>query len=205
MAENQQSMTVNLTGVAPVDVMMADPPGGPHEVEILAQRTETNPKNGKTSLRIAVVALDCGVQTQVVIGTDWSKAFNLGHLRNLLGGLHDAQGRHLADEKLTGMVDVGAMLAAAGKGLRGYIYVKPPPEGEIDEETGRAKRADKNFVTKSQFEAAKKAMSLGVVLPTATPAPKPATAAPATANGTTAAAPPPPTAAPKDLGDLFAQ
>lgn len=204
MAENQQSMTVNLTGVAPVDVMMADPPGGPHEVEILAQRTETNPKNGKTSLRIAVVALDCGVQTQVVIGTDWSKAFNLGHLRNLLGGLHDAQGRHLADEKLTGMVDVGAMLAAAGKGLRGYIYVKPPPEGEIDEETGRAKRADKNFVTKSQFEAAKKAATLGVVLPTSAPA----KAAPATANGTppapTGATPTPP-AAPKDLGDLFAQ
>jgi hypothetical protein len=198
------SVQVNLTGAGPVDVMQQDPPGGPHEVEILDCRQVTSEKEGgKTTLRFALAVIGGigqGVATGAVIGTDWSKPFNVGHLKNLLLGLHNANGQFPNPEKFNGMVTI---TPATFKGLRAFIYVKTPPEGEIDEQTGRVKRADKNFITKAMYDAAVKAASLGGT-PASAAAPKPTTtngtapAPVAAAAAATAAAP-----AAQGLGDLF--
>lgn len=157
---------VNLTGSAPVDVMQQDPPAGPAEVEIFDVKLVTKEgEGGKTTLRVNVTIIEGpakGLTTQVVIGTDWTKPFSVGHLMNLLHGLHDAQGRFADAAKLTGVMELKPSIF---KGKRAYIYTKRPPEGEIDENTGRPARANKNFVTKPQYEQAKAAESFGTPAP----------------------------------------
>ena len=188
---NQQ---VNLGGVGPVDVMQQDPPGGPYEVEILATRQVTKEgEGGKTSLRYNVAVVEDGpakgISTQVVIGTDWSKPFNVGHLKNCLLGLHNPAGQFSNPEKLNAVVNV---TPAMFKGNRAYIFVKSPPAGEVDEQ-GRPVRADKNFITREMYDAAKRAMTLGGGAPAAA---APA-ARPAPANNS------PKPAGAADLGNLF--
>lgn len=200
------SVQVNLTGAGPVDVMQQDPPGGPYEVEILDARQVTSEKEGgKTTLRFNVAIVggpSNGLSTGLVIGTDWTKPFNVGHLVNLLHGLHDANGRFVDPKKWQGVVDVKAGMF---KGARAFIYVKAPPEGEINEETGKPARANKNFITKAMFDAAVKAQALNLGAPAA-----PAAAAPAKTNGAAqpaqaaAATTPPPAAQGGSLGELFA-
>ena len=195
---------VNLAGASPVDVMQQDPPAGPVEVEILDVRqvTKEGEGGGKTTLRFNVGLINspaAGLSTQVVIGTDWSKPFNVGHLKNLLLGMHNASGQYANPEKLNGVVNLKPEMF---KGTRAFIFVKTFPEGEIDESTGKAKRADKNFITKSMFESAVKAAALGNVTPIT--AARPAAPTPSAAPGpiVTQVATAPAAGAP--LGDLFA-
>ena len=136
------------SGATPVDVTMQDPPGGPHKVEIVDVKHVTNEKNGKVSLRVSVSIKEGeaqGISTMVVIGTDFSKPFNVSHLANLLIGAG------VPPDKLKGNVNIKRENLV---GKTAYIFVKAPMEGEIDEETGKAKRANNNFITKAAFDAA---------------------------------------------------
>lgn len=197
MADNvvqEFSLNVNLAGAAPVDVMFQDPPGGAYEVAITGVRQVTK-EGGKTSLRFSVGIVEEGVakgiQSQVVIGTDWSKAFNVGHLMNCLMGLHTPDGQYVSADKLKGQLPLSPGLF---QGKRAFMLVKPAPAGEVDEQ-GRQAFADKNFLTREMYESAKK---LGTV----------ATAAPKTGGNSTVSttAPAPtaaPAAAPTALKDIF--
>jgi hypothetical protein len=121
-------------------------------VDILDVRMVTKEgEGGKTSLRFSVADVEpgsptFGVQTMVIVGTDFSKPFNLGHLVNALLSIG------CAAEKIKGTITVNPTVF---RGRRGYIYVKAPAQGEIDD-SGRPMRANKNFITPAQYEAAKK-------------------------------------------------
>jgi hypothetical protein len=154
---------VNVGSGVPIDVMMQDPSEGAHQVEIMAVRMVTKEgENGKTSLRFSVSDIEpgsptFGVQTQVVIGTDWSKPFNVGHLVNSLLSIG------ASPDKVKGIIRV---VPGIWIGKKAHIYVKAKPEGELDAD-GKKTFADKNFITPSQYEAAKKAATLRVVSPAA--------------------------------------
>jgi hypothetical protein len=119
----------------------------------------------------------------VVIGTDWSKSFNKGHLANLLIGMGAPQ------NSLKGNVKVRT---EHFKGKKAYILVTAPPEGEVDDQ-GRKKFANKNFITATMYQNAKKvaAMSGGSVVSISRGAPA-ASSTPAT-----------PAAASTDLNSMF--
>ena len=139
---------------APIDVSQQDPPGGPYQVEITAVRQVTGEGEGaKTTLRFNVVIVEDGpakgVQTMVVCGTDWSKPFNVAHMATLLMGCG------IPVDKIKGNVPVKS---ADFVGKKTFIFVKAPLEGETGED-GRPKRADKNFQTRAQYEAQKKALA----------------------------------------------
>ncbi len=146
------NLQVNIGTQGPVDVMMEDPCEGPHAVDILDVKLVTKEgEGGKTSLRFSVADVEpgsptFGVQTLVIVGTDFSKPFNLGHLVNALLSIG------CAPEKIKGTITVNP---GVFRGRRGHIYVKAPVQGEIDD-AGRPMRANKNFVTPAQYEAAKK-------------------------------------------------
>jgi hypothetical protein len=146
------NLQVNVGTQGPVDVMMEDPCEGPHAVDILDVRMVTKEgEGGKTSLRFSVADVEpgsptFGVQTMVIVGTDFSKPFNLGHLVNALLSIG------CAPEKIKGTITVNP---GVFRGRRGYIYVKSPVQGEIDD-SGRPMRANKNFITPTQYEAARK-------------------------------------------------
>jgi hypothetical protein len=147
--------SVNLRGLGPVDVMMETPSPGPHAVMILDMWKETSEgegKSGKTTYRFNVVDTEpgsptLGVQTQVIIGCDTAKDFNVQHTINALLSIGAKA------EKIQGVIPIAPQLF---KGKSAFIYVRAPPEGEIDEETGRVKTANKNFITPAMYEAAKK-------------------------------------------------
>lgn len=200
------NIPVSLANAAPVDVLMQDPPNGAHEVEIVDVRQVTKDgEGGKTTLRFAVSIVGgeaAGMMTQVVVGTDWTKPFNVGHLMNCLTGLHTAEGKFGDPAKIKGITSVAPQTF---KGKRAYIIVKPPAE-EVSE-SGKKNFADKNFLTRDQFEAAKKAAALqGNVIPMA----RASAGASATPGATHT--PPAPTSTPapssqpaQGLTDLFAQ
>ena len=181
------NVPVNLANASTVDVTDTDPPAGPFEVEILNQSLSTNEKNQKVSLRYNVVIVEegpaKGLTTSLFVGTDFSKSFNVGHLMNLLHGLHTADGKFIPPEKVKA---IGNITPELTKGKRAYIFVKVPPAGEIDEATGKAARPDKNFIPPANYKAQKSARA-GVTVPAAASAP------PKAANGTAGA----------PLGDLF--
>jgi hypothetical protein len=190
MAEMAEwSLQVNIGTQGPVDVMMEDPCEGPHAVEILDVRMVTKEgEGGKTSLRFSVADVEpgsptLGVQTMVVVGTDFAKPFNLGHLVNALLSIG------CAPEKIKGTITVHP---GVFRGRRGYIYVKAAAQGEIDD-AGRPLRANKNFVTPAMYEAAKKmaamkgASGAGLGLAPQVQAQRPAVQAPAIQAQTPAA------------------
>jgi hypothetical protein len=174
--------SVNLRGLGPVDVMMEDPVPGPHTGLILDMWKETKEgEGGKTTYRFNVTdtepgSASLGVQTQIVVGCDWSKDFNIQHLINSLTSIG------VKPEKLVGTIQ--GVSPAAFKGKACYFFVKAAPEGQVDEQ-GRTKRGDKNFLTPSMYEAAKKMETL-----------RNATAPAATRGNGQAAAAVTPTAAP---------
>jgi hypothetical protein len=149
--------SVNVRGLGPVDVSMADPSPGAHAVLITDMWKESNEKSGKTTYRFSVTdtepgSTSAGVQTMIMIGCDAAKDFNVQHLVNCLLSIG------CAPEKIRGVVP--GIQPALFKGRPAYIYVKAAPEGEVDEETGKPKRDNKNFVTPAQYESLKKAESM---------------------------------------------
>jgi hypothetical protein len=85
----------------------------------------------------------------IMIGCDAAKDFNVQHLVNCLLSIG------CAPEKIQGVVQ--GIRPALFKGRPAFIFVKAAPEGELDEETGKPKRDNKNFVTPQQYESLKKA------------------------------------------------
>lgn len=176
---------------APLDVSQQDPPGGPYEVQITGCRQVTKEgEGGKTTLRFNVVVTEDGpakgLSTMVVIGCDWSKPFNLNHLKTLLVGMGGDPSKLKGNKKLAPAVFLGKKC---------YIFVKAPMEGETDD-SGRPKRADKNFQTKQQYTAQKAAQAIaGGGDPTAS-------APVANTKSTPVAAPTAPVAG-GDLNDMF--
>jgi hypothetical protein len=118
---------------------------------------ESNEKSGKTTYRFSVTdtepgSTSAGVQTMIMIGCDAAKDFNVQHLVNCLLSIG------CAPEKIQGVVQ--GIRPALFKGRPAFIFVKAAPEGEVDEETGKPKRDNKNFVTPQQYESLKKAESM---------------------------------------------
>jgi hypothetical protein len=149
--------SVNVRGLGPVDVSMADPSPGAHTVLITDMWKESNEKSGKTTYRFSVTdtepgSTSAGVQTMIMIGCDAAKDFNVQHLVNCLLSIG------CAPEKIQGVVQ--GIRPALFKGRPAFIFVKAAPEGEVDEETGKPKRDNKNFVTPQQYESLKKAESM---------------------------------------------
>jgi hypothetical protein len=149
--------SVNVRGLGPVDVSMADPSPGAHAVLITDMWKESNEKSGKTTYRFSVTDTEpgsptAGVQTMIMIGCDVAKDFNVQHLVNCLLSIG------CAPEKIQGVIQ--GIRPALFKGRPAFIYVKAAPEGEVDEETGKPKRDNKNFVTPQQYESLKKAESI---------------------------------------------
>jgi len=197
MAETDFEFDVDMTGVSTANVTNQDPPGGPHEIEIVGVQAIKNDKSGKTSLTfdVAVVGGDAaGISTQVRVGMDFSKPFNKSHLMNCLHGLHNAAGKFTDPARFTGVLKLKLSMF---RGARAFMFTKAPMAGEIDEE-GKTKRADNNFISKAQYDAAVKAAAIGG--PKAAPAP---VQAPASSPAPTQAAPVPTAPAPQGLGDLF--
>ena len=206
-----------VNGAGPVDVLMQDPPAGAYLGEITACDKHTKTEGGKTSIQFTVAVAEPGpaqgIMTRVWIGTNWAESFNVGHFVNMFAGVMENLGK-TPDEikaKLAAMVSVPT---SALVGKKCFLLVKPAPE-ELDAQ-GRRPFADKNFVTRAQYESAKKlAATMGLQAPAkkaAAAAPpadafgSPATAPPAasTGNGANATPPPPPAAAAgAPVGDLF--
>jgi hypothetical protein len=166
-------------GAVPVDVTMSDPPGGPYQVQILASKQVTNDKSGKTSNQVDVTIIEegpaKGMTTRLFLGTDYSKPFNVGHVANLLLGCG------VPRTALVGRVTLRPDMI---KGRKCFIFVREPMDGEVDEETGRPARANKNFITKEQYDQLRSAAALAGGAPAA-----PRAAAPAASTGTPPAAP----------------
>ena len=206
MADNLDfNVSINLDGVSPVDVTMQDPPPGAFEVEIQSARLVTNDKeggSGKTTIRYGVMIVEDGaakgLTTEVVCGTDYAKNFNKAHQLNMLKGLHTPDGKYLPDAGLKGTIQITPQLVT---GRRAFMYVKAPAEGEMDENTGRAARANKNFVTREMYAQAKKA-AVAVGLTPVSHAPQANGAHPAGAAATGAQTPTPPTPAGNAAADL---
>ena len=207
--------SVNLRGLGPVDVMMEDFTPGGHQCLIMDMWKETKEgEGGKTTYRFNVVdtepgSASAGAMAQIVIGTDWTKDFNVGHLINLFMALG------AKPEKLTGVVP--NITPAVFKGKTAFMFQQAAPEGGVDEE-GRRVRGNRNFITKEMYEAAKKMQAAGrPVGATATAPQRPSTAAtagapPNPANGQAATGsgpvnpttpPPPQGGAAAELGGLF--
>ena len=209
MAENYDfTIQVNINGLGPVDVMMADPSPGPHMMEILDVKLVTAEKEGeKTTLRFSLMdveegSITKGISTMCVLGTDWTKEFNVRHLVNLLMGMGAKA------DRLKGVVSLSAALL---RGKRVPVYVKAPPD-ELDE-LGRKRFANKNFITLDMYEAAKRSMAALRTMPAANQPMKASSLFPGTpitsststlpaANGP-AVIPPANSPGVVELGDLF--
>jgi hypothetical protein len=147
------AIQVNINNLGPVDVMTDDPTPGPHMAEIIDLRQVTSDGeggSGKTTLRFSLMdiepdSLTRGIVTGLVIGTDWSKDFNVQHVVNLLLGI----GANPA--KVKGVVTLSPKALI---GQKCPIYVKAPP-AEFDE-NGKRQYANKNFITPGMYEAAKR-------------------------------------------------
>ena len=157
------AIAVNINNLGPVDVMMDDPTPGPHMVEIIDVRQVTSDGeggSGKTTLRFSLMdieesSLTRGIITGLVMGTDWSKDFNVQHVVNLLLGIGAPK------DKIKGVITLSPK-ARVGKTCP--IYVKAPP-AEFDE-NGKRQYANKNFVTPEMYEAAKRTRR-GMAIPAA--------------------------------------
>ena len=206
-------------------VSAQDPPGGPWEVQIDSFEGTTE---GKGSVRFMVSIVEegeaRGIGTQITIGTDQTKPFNVKHATNLMDGLHSKDGNHLDRSKLRGRMELSGQLFV---GMRAYMWVREYPEGEIDER-GFAKRPDRNFMSRAEYESQKRAQAARggpppprpspvrpqgpspgpspVGLPMASATPTPAQGQPTATPGPVNAAPPVPVAQPAAMGalkDLF--
>ena len=212
-----------VNGAGPVDVLMQDPPAGAYLGVITAAARHKTTKAGvvttsiETSVSIVEDGPAQGMSSRIYIGEDWSKKFNVGHFVNLFVGICENAGR-TAEEIKSRLAGVIELPFDQLPGKKVFIVVKPAPE-ELDAQ-GRRQFSDKNFVTKAQYEQAKKIQAtIGIAAPAkkaAGPVPTPADAfgAPApAANGAgptpngTGPTPPVPTvagaAAGASLGDLF--
>jgi len=167
----QQAIT--LEGAVTVDVANVDPPSGPYEVEILSMRRVTK-EGGKVTLRFGCVVAEDGPARgsafEIVAGTDWTKDFNKRHITNLLVSVGANRDRLRGAFMLVPQMFVGR---------RAFVFVKPVPEGELDE-TGRPLRASKNFMTREEYLLAKKSAQLmqASAIPMQPVAPRPPVQAP---------------------------
>jgi hypothetical protein len=147
------AIQVNINNLGPVDVMMDDPSPGPHMAEIVDVRQVTSDGeggSGKTTLRFSLMdveenSLTRGIITGLVVGTDWSKDFNVQHIVNLLLGMGANR------EKVKGVITLSPKNLISKKCP---IYVKAPP-AEFDE-NGKRQYSNKNFITLEMYEAAKR-------------------------------------------------
>jgi hypothetical protein len=141
------------TGVAPLDVTLEDPPTGAYEVEIEECRPLHNARTGKKSFRFDVRLVgdspSRGVRTTVFIGTDFTKPFNAAHVANLCIGIG------MPAEALHGLVKLKAQNFV---GRRAFIYVREPRENEVDEDTGRPARGNRNFITREIYDRVRRSM-----------------------------------------------
>ena len=206
-------------------VSMQDPPGGAWEVQIDSFEGVTE---GKGSVRFMVSIVDegeaRGIGTQIVIGTDQGKPFNVKHAMNLMDGLHTADGQFIDRGKVRGKMELGGQSFV---GMRAFMWVREYPDGEMDDR-GFPRRADRNFMGRSEYECQKRAQTtrggpppprpapargagtpspVGTPSPTpvAAPIPLPLTTTPGPASGQ-ASGTPPPVANPAAMGalkDLF--
>jgi hypothetical protein len=179
MSETREfAIQVNINSLGPVDVMQDDPSPGPHMVEIVDVRQVTSDGeggSGKTTLRFSLMDIEetsitRGIITGLVIGTDWSKDFNVQHVVNLLHGIG-------ADpSKVKGVITLSPKALV---GRKCPIYVKAPP-AEFDE-NGKRQYSNKNFITPGMYEAAKRSRAgMARIAPSIPAANQPQ----ATANGT---------------------
>jgi hypothetical protein len=191
-------ISVDMQGQGPMDFSFQELSAGPHKVRIEGIE-DSNEKKG--SYRFTVSDQEEGSETSglsglVIIGKDFSKKGNRGHLACLLVGMG------LPPDKIRGKVEFkGSQLI----GKTTYIIVVPPAEGELDD-SGRTPFASKNFVTKEMYDAAKK---VGAAMKSRKAAPIPATTIPTNGAAQTKApaattAPEPAEPAPEiDVGNLF--
>jgi hypothetical protein len=141
-------ISVDMQGQGPMDFSFQELSAGPHKVRIEGIE-DSNEKKG--SYRFTVSDQEEGSETAglsglVIIGKDFTKKGNRGHLACLLVGMG------LPPDKIRGKVEFkGSQLI----GKTTYIIVVPPAEGELDD-AGRVPFASKNFVTKEMYDAAKK-------------------------------------------------
>ncbi len=142
-------ISVDMQGQGPMDFSFQELSAGPHKVRIEGIE-DSNEKKG--SYRFTVSDQEEGSETAglsglVIIGKDFSKKGNRGHLACLLVGMG------LPPDKIKGKVEFKASQLV---GKMTYIIVVPPAEGELDD-AGRTPFASKNFVTQEMYDAAKKA------------------------------------------------
>lgn len=144
-------LVVPLTGVGPASVAFQDPPGGAYKVEIVGVKQVTKEEEGgKTNVHFQVIITEeCDVKgfpTTIVQGTDWAKPFNAKLIHNLLSGMG------FPSDKITGHL---RLVPSNFIGKTAYMFVRPAPEGEVDEQ-GRKKWANKNFMTREEYEQVKR-------------------------------------------------
>jgi len=196
-------ISVDMQGQGPMDFSFQELSAGPHKVRIEGIE-DSNEKKG--SYRFTVSDQEEGSETAglsglVIIGKDFSKKGNRGHLACLLVGMG------LPPDKIKGKVEFKASQLI---GKTTYIIVVPPAEGELDD-SGRTPFASKNFVTKEMYDAAKKAGAAMKSRKAATPASGggsttttiPSNGAVAQAQAQTKAEPPPQATPELDVGNLF--
>jgi len=172
-------ISVDMQGQGPMDFSFQELSAGPHTVRIEGIE-DSNEKKG--SYRFTVSDQEVGSETAglsglVIIGKDFSKKGNRGHLACLLVGMG------LPLDKIKGKVEFKASQLI---GKTTYIIVVPPAEGELDD-AGRTPFASKNFVTKEMYDAAKK---VGAAMKSRKVAPIPDSANGASQKTTTATATP---------------
>lgn len=160
-------LVVPLTGIGPVSIAFQDPPGGAYKVEVAGAKKVVNEKEGgKTTIHFQVIIIEDGdtkgFPTTIFQGTDWEKGhnFNAKLVYNMLSGMG------YPAEKLTGNL---RLLPADLIGKTAYIMVKPAPEGEVDEQ-GRKRFANKNFITREEYEQVKRMTALAAQVMKSAPA-----------------------------------
>lgn len=193
-------ISVDMQGQGPMDFSFQELSAGPHKVKIEGIE-DSNEKKG--SYRFTVSDQEEGSETLglsglVIIGKDFSKKGNRGHLACLLVGMG------LPPDKIRGKVEFKASQLV---GKTTYIIVVPPAEGELDD-SGRTPFASKNFVTKEMYDAAKKVgiamKSRKAATATTIPSSNGATLPNGTTQAQTKTEPPPAQATPElDVGNLF--
>jgi hypothetical protein len=157
-------LNIPVNGKGPVDVMMQDPPAGAYEVEIMeaSEHRKGGQADGSVSIEINVAIVEAGspavgMATRIYLGTDWSKAFNIGHFVNLFTGILQKAGKSAEDIKAKLAQPLIQIPISSFVGKRAFIIVKAAPD-ELDAQ-GRPKLADKNFMTMVQYEQAKKTIA----------------------------------------------
>ncbi len=197
-------ISVDMQGQGPMDFSFQELSVGPHKVKIEGIE-DSNEKKG--SYRFTVSDQEEGSETAglsglVIIGKDFSKKGNRGHLACLLVGMG------LPPDKIRGKVEFKASQLV---GKTTYIIVVPPAEGELDD-SGRTPFASKNFITKEMYDAVKKTgaamksrkAASGSGSGAATTVPASNGAAQTTQARAQTKAEPPPQASPEiDVGNLF--